>query len=97
MNSSLTPAQAQAFADVIIKSDIYDWGLYDDLAERFPGIDWVSLCEPDAADSRERVPRPAFIGPKLPNEGTRVMDRNIKEHIGACEREFDQPALLFAS
>lgn len=93
----LTREQAQAFADVIIGSDAYSWSLYDDLAERFPGVDWISLCEPDAADPREKIPRPAFIGPRLPNESSRVMDRNIKIHLAACKRELDKPSLLFGA
>lgn len=91
----LTRGQAQAFADVLIRSDVYGWSIYDDLAERFPGIDWIGLCEPNAADPRERS-RPAFIGPRLPDEAARVWDRNIKAHIEACKQELDKPSVLFA-
>jgi hypothetical protein len=91
----LSKAQAQAIADVVIASDAYSWSIYDDLTERFPGVDWVSLCEAGAADPRPLVPRQAFIGPRLPNEASRVMDRNIKEYVAACERDLAKPSLLF--
>lgn len=91
----LTREQAQAIADVVIANhDIYSWSIYDELSARFPDVDWVSLCAPNAADPRERSSSPAFIGPKLPNEASRVMDRRIKEYIAAVTTELSKPALL---
>jgi hypothetical protein len=91
----LTREQAQAFADVLIASDeIYSWSIYDDMAERFPNVDWISLCEPDAADPRERVRRPAFIGPRLPNEASRVMVRQMAEMISGYAHWSRQPSIL---
>jgi hypothetical protein len=92
----LTREQAQAIADVIIGCDeLCSWSIYDDLRARFPQVEWMSLCEPDAADPRERIPRPAFIGPRMPNEASRVMDRNIKLHLDYVNRELSsKPSIL---
>jgi hypothetical protein len=93
MTQPLTIEQAQAIADVVIANNEGSWGIYDDLDRRFPGTDWISLCEPNGADPRPRIPRQPFIGPRLPNEGMRVMDRALKEHLAACEREMTQPSM----
>jgi hypothetical protein len=90
----LSREQAQAIADVLSCVDLYSWNIYDELGARFPDVEWISLCEPDAADPREPIPRPAFIGPKLANEASRVMDRNIKEHIAAVDLELSKPSIL---
>jgi len=55
MATALTAEQAQAVADVIATVSDGRWGVYDELAARFPDTDWISLCEADAADPRPRT------------------------------------------
>jgi hypothetical protein len=94
MTQPLTIEQAQAIADVVIANNEGSWGIYDDLDSRFPDVDWISLCEPNAADPRERIPRPAFIGPQLPNEASRVMDRQLAEMVSGYAYWSRQPSIL---
>jgi hypothetical protein len=91
----LTREQAQAIADVLIASDeLYSWGIYDDLRERFPDVDWISLCEPDAADPRKRIPPKPFIGPRWPNENARLLDRALADLASGYAYWSQQPTLM---
>jgi hypothetical protein len=79
---------------LIACDELYSWGIYDDLRERFPDVDWISLCEPTAADPRERIPpKPKpFIGPRLPNENARLLDRALADLPSGYAYWSQQPA-----
>ena len=91
----LTREQAQAVADILsLHADEY-FDLVEAAMDRFPDVDWESLCLPDWADPRERIPPKPFIGPRLPDETARRMDRMIREHNEALRREMSKPAFLY--
>jgi hypothetical protein len=94
MPEPLTKAQAQAVADIIAPYADEYYELIEKAKELFPGVEWASLCLPDWADPRERIPPKLFIGPRLPHESRRLMDRAILAYAEVIDAELRQRALL---
>lgn len=91
----LTREQAQAVADIVLTCDDshYLWDFVEKAKELFPGHEWQTLMDEDC-DPRPRIPPKPFIGPQLPNEAMRRMDRMLSEYAATTHEALSRPALL---